>query len=447
MFFQNLGSFGNQVAAVCADGRTLTYRDLNSESNRAAALFSERKKLVFLLAQNDLKTLITYIALLKAGHTCALINPRIHSDLLQNLIAVYQPDFVCDSNREMVQRNCPSKEIYPNLALLLSTSGSTGSPRFVRLTAKNLDSNASAIAEYLRLTSSDRPITTLPFSYSYGLSVINSHLAVGATLILTDDSLVSKNFWNMLRQHQPTSMAGVPYTYEMLKRLNFVQNAPASLHTLTQAGGKLDPQLALEIAEAANARGIRFFIMYGQTEAAARIAFLDPAKVAKKPNSIGQPIPRGHLEVLDQNKPNREGELVYRGPNVMMGYAESHLELAKGDELHGILHTGDIGYFDEDRDFYITGRRNRFLKIFGNRVNLDEAEQMLKRQGIECAAGGSDDRICIAVLNKDRVFEVRKTLSSFLGIHHSAIEISVVPEIPKNDAGKVLYGKVFPSVK
>lgn len=461
MFFDELDSFDDQTAAVERDGTTLSYRDLNRESDLLAEnLRDDEKKLIFVAAQNDLGSLIGYLAALKSGHAAFLVNPALEPGLLARLIEAYRPDFLWQKTGQGKVGNWwkdyqllelepnHNRTIHPQLRLLLSTSGSTGSPRLVRLTAANLDANAGAIAEYLALARSERPITTLPMSYSYGLSVVNSHLRVGATLLLTDDSLMTRSFWTMFDKERATSMAGVPYTYQMLKRLDLFNMELPSLRTLTQAGGRLVPELVSEFAANSRQRNIRFFVMYGQTEATARIAYLPFDKTMEKPKSIGIPIPGGNLRIVDQDgreitEAYREGELVYRGENVMMGYAESAADLSRGDELHGELKTGDIGHFDEDHFFAITGRNSRFLKVFGNRINLDEVEQFLNHHGMECACGGKDDLLCVATILPDRTEEIRNLIIKTFNIHHGAIQVSTVPHITKNAAGKVLYSDIF----
>jgi acyl-CoA synthetase (AMP-forming)/AMP-acid ligase II len=338
--------------------------------------------------------------------------------------------------------------INPNLTLLLSTSGSTGSPKMVRLTGDNVDANASSIAEYLRLDAEERPITALPMHYSFGLSIINSHLRVGATLLMTGDSIITRGFWDFFTTQRATSFSGVPYTYEILRRIKFFDKELPSLQTLTQAGGKLTPVFAQEFAEFAQKREIDFYIMYGQTEATARISYLPPREAVRKYKSIGIAIPHGTLSVIADDgkvidRPEVDGELVYRGPNVMMGYAEGEADLSRGDELHGELRTGDLAHFDADGYFYITGRLKRFIKIYGNRVNLDEIEHWLKSLSYIAVCGGRDDLLCVATTDRGKSAEIAGRITSTYGFHHSVIRVIEVGEILKNSSGKIQYDKMF----
>ena len=396
-------------------------------------------------------------------------DPSMDSLLLKNLLQIYNPEYIWLPESQVQKSELWNswdrimsifqyvllKNIYvtepyhlnKELALLLTTSGSTGSPKFVKVSYKNIKSNACSIAEYLELTDRERPITSLPMHYSYGLSVINSHLIKGATILLTDKSIMEKDFWTFFKEQEATSIAGVPYTYQMLKRLRVQRMELPSLRTLTQAGGKLSPELVGEFAQWAKNTGRRFVVMYGQTEATARMSYLPWDKTIDKSSSIGVPIPGGDLYIIGDEgemilEPNVAGELIYRGDNVTMGYAETVADLYKDDENEGVLHTGDIAQFDEEGYFYIVGRLKRFVKIFGNRINLDQTEQIAKQLYPECACIGTDDKIIIYVTDADITQEMRSYISVKLGIHSSAIEVKVIDEIPKNSSGKVQYSQL-----
>ena len=237
-------------------------------------------------------------------------------------------------------------------------------------------------------------------NYTYGLSIINSHLLVGAVLLLTEKALTQKEFWNFFKEAGATSFGGVPYTYEMLDRLRFYRMELPSLRYMTQAGGKLIPELHKKFAEYAEKNGKKFIVMYGQCEATARMGYLPADKAIEKCGSMGIAIPGGRFRLIGLDgstvtEPYTTGELVYEGDNVTLGYAECGEDLLKGDEQHGVLETGDMAQFDEEGFYYIVGRKKRFLKIYGNRVNLDEIDRMVKGEflGIDCAAAGVDDHM------------------------------------------------------
>jgi acyl-coenzyme A synthetase/AMP-(fatty) acid ligase len=341
--------------------------------------------------------------------------------------------------------------INPDLLLLLTTSGSTGSPKLVRISEKNLLSNAKSIADYLGIGPGERAVTSLPMHYSYGMSVINSHLLKGATLLLTDKPVMQKPFWEFVRAERATSIAGVPYTYEMLRRLRFMDMNLPDLKTMTQAGGKLKAEIAKEFIQKAKERGKKFIVMYGQTEASPRMSYLPFDWALEKYSSIGIPIPGGRMFIADSDgteieNPLIDGDLVYEGPNVCMGYAENKDDLMKGDENHGRLLTGDIAHKDADGFFYITGRKKRFVKVWGNRCNLDALEQLVKNITTECACVGVDDKITIFVTETGLETRIKEYLCEKTGFNLRAFDVSVLDRIPTKDSGKIDYQQLQRSI-
>lgn len=449
-----------KVAAIDEAGIKITYGDLIT-FNKVYAQWIPHKTLVFILCQNTLGALKGYVASLCNEIVPLLLDKELDSELLKGLLETYQPEFLWtpkDKADQFIYEQCGEEDDYvllktgyekgglhKELALLLTTSGSTGTAKLVRQSYGNIMSNAESIAAYLELTQEERPITNLPMSYTYGLSVINSHLLVGATILLTTKSIFQKEFWAFFKEREATSMAGVPYTYEMLKRLRFFRMELPSLKTLTQAGGKLAPELHKEFAEYAKEHDIHFFVMYGQTEATARMSYLPWQKSIEKYGSMGIAIPGGRFSLIDADGNEIKdagitGELVYEGPNVTLGYAQTREELSLGDERQGRLVTGDMATRDENGYYYIVGRKKRFLKIFGKRVNLDECERMVKQEfDIECACAGRDDLLYIYVLDKGLQASVCEYLSKKMNLHRSAFKAVVLDCIPKNESGKIQY--------
>lgn len=454
---------GNNTAVITEQGESISYGALSYAADALAAQIPTRC-LVFCLCANELGALIGYVACLQRQIVSFMVDATLDEQFLADLRASYKPDYIwCPS--VMAAEFADSRAVYtahgytllntadrgayllhPDLAILLSTSGSTGSPKLVRQSYRNLQANTAAIVDYLGLDSSERPITTLPMSYAYGLSIINSHLAVGATLILTNKTLMQREFWQLFQAQQATSFGGVPYTYEMLEKLRFFRMDLPSLRTMTQAGGRLATVLQRQFAEHAKQKGLAFVIMYGQTEATARISYLPAAEAAQRCGSIGRAIPGGRLYLVGDDgnpidAPDTVGELVYEGENVTLGYAESGTDLRKGDERHGVLRTGDLAKRDADGYYYIVGRTKRFLKIFGNRINLDEVEGILRRAfpGVECACAGRDDKLCVFVIQPAEPPDIKAYLSDKLGIHFSGLQIHLVDTFPRTSAGKILY--------
>ena len=268
----------------------------------------------------------------------------------------------------------------------------------------------------------------------------------GARVILSPYTVLQRDFWTLFQDQGATSFGGIPYTYEMLEKLRFFSRNLPSLRTMTQAGGKLLPSLHKKFAEYAAREGKKFVVMYGQAEATARMAYLPADKSLEKCGAMGIAIPGGNFHLIDEDgleitKPGVVGELLYEGKNVTLGYAQGGEDLIKGDERGGCLYTGDMAMRDEDGFFTIVGRKKRFLKIFGNRVGLDETERLIKAHfhEFECACTGKDDAMYVFITDKHRIDDVKKMLSAKTRLHPSAFHVEYIEEIPKSDAGKTLY--------
>ena len=448
MVFNNFNNYKNNIA-ICSESNSLYYNELQTYSD---AVFSklEKRSLVVCVCENSIGSILGYVSFIQNKIVPLLLDSKINKILLDNLLDIYKPYYLwipehlkdTINYKEVVFELYGylllklTNEIYPindEVALLMSTSGSTGSSKLVRQSYHNIKSNSNSIREYLKLDCNEKPITTLPMSYTYGLSIINSHLESGATILVTSKTLVSRDFWNFFKEQKATSFGGVPYTYEILKKLRFFNMELPSLKTMTQAGGKLSLELTKEFAEYAYKKCIKFYIMYGQTEATARMSYLDPEFSLSHCGSIGKAIPGGEFKLLE------DGELIYLGNNVTLGYAENIEDLAKGDDNKGILYTGDLAKRDKDGFYYITGRKKRFIKLFGNRINLDEIEQLIKTTILDCACVGIDDHMIIYITDSEKIDEVKKFISEKTGINSIAFVIKYIDEIPKTNSGKIDY--------
>lgn len=455
MTFWTNGIDSNDIALVDQHNRILTYEQLHKkkEEMKEHIEVKKGKSLGFLICNNATEDIIMYLAALSNGDALCLLNSNINDALLTQLIDRYSPDWVYISERQWVnklsyhiqvqtdqfsiyrKKSNSIDKIHPELAILLTTSGTTGNPKLVKLSYDNIMSNAKSISEYLKLNKYERAITSLPMSYSYGLSVINSHLYVGATLLVTNDTIISKSFWDFFRSNQATSLAGVPYTYQMLKRLQIEKLNLSSLKTLTQAGGRLSSELVRYFYDASKSNNWDFYVMYGQTEATARISYVPPERLESKLDSIGIAIPGGELSIDSSTS-----ELIYKGPNVMLGYAENRSDLGFGDENKGVLFTGDITTKDSEGFYYIIGRKKRFIKLFGLRVNLDDIEKLIEAEfKISVACIGNDERLIIVISGKEINKEVKEYVSGFYKLHTSVIEVKYYQDIPKTDNSKINY--------
>jgi len=452
-----------------ATGRVWAYRELDvSIAKLAAALNLERKGVVLLLAENTVPSIRTYLAALESGHAVLPMEADIDPAFLRRLIdgfvpevvafpvsfsraaevvggANYAPIDVGEPSLSVWRRPAPrSVPIHEDLSLLLATSGSTGNPKLVRLSRRNILSNANSIRSSLDIGRDERAITSLPPFYSYGLSVLHSHLLAGASVVVTTESIAGRSFWDAFRSYGCTSCAAIPYMYDIFGRIGFERLELPTLRTLTQAGGKLADPLISRFHAIMKARGGRLMVMYGQTEATARIACLPSHLLPAKLGSVGFPLGGGRIAIqLDEGgvaSPRSVGEVVYSGPNVMLGYAIERDDLARGDELGGVLHTGDLGYLDDDGCLFIVGRRKRFSKVFGLRVNLDDVEGRLQEQSHVAVVDGGDIMIvCCTAAAEAAVRHRVREVAYQMRVHPSAFVLRIVADLPLLPNGKIDY--------
>jgi long-chain acyl-CoA synthetase len=467
----NFENYKNNIAVIDSNGDFLTYQEFSLEIDRFQKEIRDSRSLIFILTGNNMASLVAYCSSIQNGHVPLLINADINKDLLNELVERYQPNYLfipkkTDFNVAVYERTSVDYDDYhlvrqsifvkhtlhPDLSLLLSTSGSTGNPKLIRLSQANIKSNMMAIASYLNLSDEDKAITTLPMNYTYGLSIINSHLYVGASIVLTDASVVDKKFWQLFEKHRPTSLNGVPYTYQLLKRL-LKPHQLSHLRYMTQAGGRLGSLLQEYFAMLAQEHNVDLYVMYGQTEATARMAYLNPRRVLDKLDSIGQAIPGGRFELVDDQgrvitSPHTLGELIYYGPNVSMGYALTLEDLSLADQWQGRLSTGDLAMIDEEGFYFIQGRKNRYVKVYGIRVNLDDIEKELVRivNSMDIAVTGIEDQIYVFSTDKLVSSAVSEVATKF-NLHPSVFRATQISEIPKNSAGKTLYSSLNESLK
>lgn len=442
MFFYDFQQFNEKIALIdAADGEQISYRELAIKTDALAAMVGGDKELVFIETRNTITSVICYLGCLKANKVVYLLDD-LAGGKSRDLIDLYQPNLLIDSSGQ-IHRN--SAQVYPlhgDLTLLLSTSGTTGTPKFVKLSAANIQSNAESITEYLHLNETDIALAHLKLHYSYGLSILHSHLQVGACTVFTDKSVVEEGFWQDLVTYSATSFAGVPYTFEALLKADFDFKKYPSLRYVTLAGGKLEDFIVKDYAQRAKDNGIEFFVMYGQTEAAPRISYLPPELATAFPGSIGRAIPHGELFLFDEQGRqifalDQPGELAYRGANVMMGYAETIADLAT-DETPDVLLTGDIACRTHHDLFYIVGRTKRFVKIFGLRINLDDVQCFVKTLHPQSAVTGNDNAIIVA-LETDENFNPQNlvhTLSEHYSLPGEKFAIKIFQSLPLLASGK-----------
>ena len=450
---------GDRTALVDADsGRSLTYRALAAEVEKTRLTHNGIRPgwLLFLPIRPCFEDVLLYLAALDAGCTVALLDPQQYKSHRARLEAAYHPDLLVrpptSHSPYLLESESPTDrrlwvrqetdDLNADTAVLLPTSGSTGSPKLVRLSSEALLANAHGIRECLAISDSDVAIANLPLHYSYGLSVLNSHLAAGATVVLTETSALQPEFWEIMAEHGVTTLAGVPYSYDMYRRVGLLTRPLPALCTLTQAGGRMAPERILEFQAGITARGGRMYVMYGQTEATARMSVLDPSDLPEYVGSVGTPLPDGKFEIRNAAD-DGTGEVIYCGPNVMLGYAETRDDLNKGDELCGVLETGDLGRLDLAGRLWIVGRTKRIAKLFGERVSLDDVEDLLVEEGPTAVVDASDQIILYCEWGAGERFSVvRRALARELGTNPKAFDFRRVDRIPRRLNGKVAYGEL-----
>lgn len=456
-YFQRQQQMGRGGAIALIDEQcSLSYQELTQAITDRVTWFRQwpQEQHFFALSFNaDIWSVVTYLACLEAKIPLLLIDPQALSELVTpqlNRLGVCvwiknpQVQLVLANQKPLCRKD---------LALLLSTSGSTGGAKSVMLSRENLVSNARSISQYLPMGEQDCGIASLPLSYSYGLSLLNSHLMVGARFVLTGQSLMTKDFWKLMREHKVSSLAGVPFSYQMLKTLRFERMDLPTLKVLTQAGGRLNIELAQHFYQLAQQSGRQFFMMYGQTEATARIAYLPPQYLPEYGDCIGIAIPHGELYLRDLltnerfEEINQPGELYYQGPNVMLGYANGANDLNSATCITELA-TGDIAERLANGLFRITGRKSRFIKLQGKRLSLDEIEANLNQAGMrECIACGRDDTLVIAFLASSSRESIQAYCVKTYGLHPTQFKLLACPVFPRLSNGKPDYQRLLVSAQ
>ena len=458
--FLNVDKHNQKKIAIMDDsGYSLTYADICRTIKEFDAINLPRC-VVFCLCENCAGSLIGYMAFENNKQVPLLLSAELDEELRNNIESMYSPSYYWVPKRKAMNlagekiheaygyvllKTC--YEPYPlndKLSMLLTTSGSTGSPKLVRHKYGNLEANAENVAKVFSWSSDERGICDLPMNYTMGLNVINSHLVVGASVLMIKANLMDSDFWEFIKVNEGTNFCGVPFSYEVMRRIGFDKMHLPKLYTMAEGGGKLTDKMFKWIATYAKNNGKRFCATFGTSETSARMAFLDPELALEKIGSIGKAIPNGELFLCDEvtnEDGTSTGELGYRGPNVTMGYAMCKEDLMKDDEFCGVYHTGDIAMRDADGFYFIIGRKGRFLKLFGLRVSLDETERILKSQypDVDFVCTGNDKNMNIFITDEGMKDEIIPFISGKTNLHNSAFKVWVIDEIPRNNYGKVQF--------
>lgn len=443
----------DRVAGDDIDNRTLvTCAELAERIDVRRAALGRTPRLVQMAGVDDVEAIVTLFAALDGGH------PLIVTEVGRSEAKIaerFRPDTVVTGRGREVRVEhrtgwgAPtSHELHPDLALLMSTSGTTGGAKLVRLSRDAVVSNAVAIGAALSLSDRDRAVTSLPLHYCYGLSVVTSHLAAGGSVVVTDTSVVDPCFWDAVERWGVTTFAGVPYTFDMIDRVGLDRLRTPSLRLITQAGGRMEPSAVRRYAAAGREAGWDFIVMYGQTEASARMAISSAADTLAHPESVGRVIPGGEFcieidpeqFVGDTDRARGAGEVIYSGPNVMMGYATEADDLARGRDVTE-LRTGDLGRLDDAGRLELVGRSSRFLKLHGKRVDLDHLERRLSTSERPITCAGDDDGLVVVAESPDREpavdDDLRRDTVALVSIPEARMTAVRLPSVPRTASGKV----------
>ena len=423
----------------------------------------KKKSLILIISDNTIASVTGYASFMMSENTIILIDKNFKLDFIKKTVKKFKPNYVyapliffnkldglldkkikLDDYKLFSTKYKKVEKMNPQNKLLLSTSGTTQSPKFVRLSNENIYFNTKNIIQYLNINKNHIALTTMPMAYSYGLSIINTHLEAGAKIIVSKTTIFEKKFWNILNSFKITSLGGVPDFYEMLKKLKFEKFELPHLKYTTQAGGKLSKDL-IEYIQKNLTKKFKFYIMYGQTEASPRISYLPWKNFNHKPTSIGQALKGCKMEIVDEKnkkiiKENKVGEIIFYGKNVCLGYAKNSNDLKKGDENKSKLFTGDLGYKDKDDFFYIVGRKNKISKIFGLRIDLEQIEKFIRHKGFNIRCVPDNKYLKIEIEKKvslKQIEEIKKKINNYTGISKNYIAFS------KTDLKKNIFKQIF----
>ena len=457
MIFDNFKRFKKRIALISQDNKKITYGDIIKFKESLKNQFKKRS-LTILISDNSSESIMIYVSLVILKIPILLLNQTIRSNDLKLLIkkfnvqkifltnksdfkniSEFKKTFIATKFRLLVKKNLKNIKINKKIMILLPTSGTMSESKLIKLSYENYLSNTKSIIKYLNLNKSDRTITTLPISYSYGLSIINTHLMRGASIVTGDFSLVEKTFWSSNSLYKPTNINGVPFFYDILSKIGFKKILTKKSKFFTVAGGKISFNTLKKISENLNFKKISFYLMYGQTEASPRMTYHKLVKRDLKKNKIpaGQAIDGCKIYLYNKKKQNisknnLEGEIIFKGPNIFGGYAENSEDL-KFFAKKKYLFTGDLGIFDKKKKLYITGRKSRIAKVYGFRLNLDQLESKLKNKAA-----------CIVKNDKLYIFSHKKlNVSNYIDLPNNSFKMIVLNKFPKTDSGKISYNKLL----
>lgn len=453
MKFFNKNLHRNKTLIIDESDKNYTKDEIYIFSKRTIFSF-KKKNLILFCGGNDAISILYYLSFLINKQAVILFDKDCEKEKINYLINKFNPDYIFKKNSFKIEsydtisedkeyiflkNNSPTKTVInKNLAILLSTSGSLKESKFVKLSYENIFENSISISKYLKLKNNDLSITSLPLYYSYGLSVLHSHIFFNRKIVCNNYSLLQKEFWQMLTKYKITNLSFVPFNFEILDRIGIDRFDLSSLKFLTVAGGKLSENLTKKFCNIFKKKKINFYSMYGQTEASPRISYINLKNLLKKPNSCGRAIPGGVIKI---NKADEKGvgEIVYKGKNIFKGYAQNRLDCLIIENIKQ-LYTGDIGHIDKDGDLFILGRKKRDIKVYGIRINLDILENSLKKNNFKIICHKYKDKLAILYenINFDKK-EFLNSLNKLTALKEKDLQFEKVDQFPRLNNDKIDY--------
>lgn len=444
------------IAITDGKGKEISYRELGEKAEKIAGHIEERS-LVFLLCDHQMETLELLYMTLYLNRVPLLLSADIDDELLDKLISLYQPQYIyCSKEHKKVDTYTPCQgldldshtllktdykkcDIHPDVSLLLSTSGTTGSAKLVKLSYENLYDNSEYAVRHLSMESGQRGLSPLPINFTCGFAFCLWHWHCGATLYVSNEMLISKAYRELFLHAKINNFAATPYVNSMLKKICFWDEQTMKyLNYAMFGGGQMTEQDQMELARLMKDK---FWIAYGQTECTGIIAGMNFSVNDIKLRTVGKAFDNMKLTIDGDT-----GELIIKSKSICMGYAGCREHLANGDENQGIMRTGDIAHIDKDGCIYLHGRLTRYVKILDKRVSLEDLEQYLYNQytGVEFACIGRDNHIVIGYTGaeRDRDSTIKMLLDRSMKIPKKWITCCWMAEIPRYDTGKVNYNKM-----
>lgn len=445
--FKNFAKLKKKISLI-QNQKKISYDDLIKFSDKLSKNI-KKNSIIILIAKNDITSISFYVSSIKNNYCLIILDENSDFDFINKTVKKFRCNYVFYPKNSFYFNKKKNKKFYFNNycleevstkiqnfnyknSIILTTSGTTASPKFVRLSNENLYKNSKQIINYLRINRKDKTITTLPMAYSFGLSIINSHLESGSIIVINNEPIFSKKFWEIIKKNKIVSFGTVPMVYDYLRRIKFENLIYSSLKYLTVAGGNVSKDTLIYLLDICKKNKIKFFVMYGQTEASPRMSYYEMTKYPEKIGSIGRPVQNARFEI--HNK-----ELVFFGENVSLGYAKNFQDLKKGDVNRGKIKTGDLGYRDQDQFYYLSGRKKKISKLFGLRIDLKEIEIMLNKKKMEVKALIDDKKLKIECLKGNDNEKIKELIFKKYKINKNFIEIIEKSNFSKNTNYKNLY--------